>query len=146
LGWAARRKAQRYPQVSRAFATKQTAQARARTPAQGSQTRSESRYNARAPAFGAFNIGGASCVQTKTSSTSTGFEVTSKRRKGYPSETQVKRGDRVVNGNKELLEKLGRNDPCPCGSGLRFQALLHVDRRARRFRPGPFLLGNECLA
>ncbi|PUB76264.1 MAG: hypothetical protein DBP01_18780 [gamma proteobacterium symbiont of Ctena orbiculata] len=22
--------------------------------------------------------------------------------------------------NKELMEKLGRNDPCPCGSGLRF--------------------------
>lgn len=44
------------------------------------------------------------------------FEVTSKRRKGYPSETQVKRGDRVVHGEKELIEKLGRNDPCPCGS------------------------------
>ncbi|WP_425594598.1 SEC-C metal-binding domain-containing protein [Qipengyuania vesicularis] len=24
----------------------------------------------------------------------------------------------------ELLEKLGRNDPCPCGSGKRFQTLL----------------------
>jgi uncharacterized protein YecA (UPF0149 family) len=44
------------------------------------------------------------------------FEVTSKRRKGYPSETQVMKGDRMVHGNKELLEKLGRNDPCPCGS------------------------------
>ena len=48
----------------------------------------------------------------------------SKRRKGYPSETQVKRGDRTVHGHKDLLEKLGRNDPCPCGSGHRFQALL----------------------
>ncbi|MDR0273812.1 MAG: SEC-C domain-containing protein [Burkholderiaceae bacterium] len=86
------------------------------------------------------------CVQTTTSSANTGFEVTSKRRKGYPSETRVKRGHRVVNGDKELLEKLGRNDPCPCGSGLRFQALLHADRRARRFRPGPLLLGNECFA
>ncbi|MDR0481064.1 MAG: SEC-C domain-containing protein [Gallionellaceae bacterium] len=73
--------------------------------------------------------GGVPCVPTKISSANTGFEVTSKRRKGYPSETQVKRGDRTVNGNKELLEKLGRNDPCPCGSGLRFQALLHVERR-----------------
>ncbi|WP_371830748.1 SEC-C metal-binding domain-containing protein [Erythrobacter sp.] len=27
-------------------------------------------------------------------------------------------------GEIELLEKLGRNDPCPCGSGKRFQALL----------------------
>jgi hypothetical protein len=50
-------------------------------------------------------------------STSTAFEVSSKRRKGFPSESQVKRGDRVVRGNKELLEKLGRNDLCPCGSG-----------------------------
>ncbi|MEW4365356.1 SEC-C metal-binding domain-containing protein [Aliikangiella maris] len=48
------------------------------------------------------------------------FEVTSKRRKDYPSETQVKRGDRIVHGDKELIEKLGRNDPCPCGSGRLF--------------------------
>ena len=44
-----------------------------------------------------------------------------KRRKGYPSETQVKRGLRIVDGNKELIEKLGRNDPYVCGSGLRFK-------------------------
>ena len=50
--------------------------------------------------------------------------VTSKRRKGFPSETGVKRGDRVVGGAKELIEKLGRNDPCPCGSARSFQALL----------------------
>ncbi|WP_425411134.1 SEC-C metal-binding domain-containing protein [Hyphococcus sp.] len=24
------------------------------------------------------------------------------------------------------MEKLGRNDPCPCGSGRRFQAMLHA--------------------
>ncbi len=48
------------------------------------------------------------------------FEITSKRRKGFPSETQVKRGDRVVRGHKELFEKLGRNDLCPCGSGRSF--------------------------
>ena len=48
------------------------------------------------------------------------FEITSKRRKGFPSETQVKRGIRVVHGNKELIEKLGRNDLCPCGSGRSF--------------------------
>jgi len=45
----------------------------------------------------------------------------SKRRKGYPSETQVKRGLRIVHGNKELSEKLGRDDLCPCGSGKRFR-------------------------
>ena len=48
------------------------------------------------------------------------FEITSKRRKGFPSETQVKRGVRVVHRNKELSEKLGRNDLCPCGSGHSF--------------------------
>jgi hypothetical protein len=31
----------------------------------------------------------------------------------------------VRGGEKELVEKLGRNDPCPCGSGKRFQELLH---------------------
>jgi hypothetical protein len=30
----------------------------------------------------------------------------------------------VVHGTKELVEKLGRNDPCPCGSARLFQALL----------------------
>ena len=53
------------------------------------------------------------------------FEITSKRRKSYPSETRVKRGERVVHGGVELTEKLGRNDLCPCGSGRRFQPLLH---------------------
>ena len=52
------------------------------------------------------------------------FERTSKRRRGFPSETQVKRGLRFTGNGKELVEKLGRNDLCPCGSGRRFQALL----------------------
>jgi len=34
----------------------------------------------------------------------------------------VKRGPRSVRGgDKELLEKLGDNDLCPCGSGRRFK-------------------------
>ncbi len=45
------------------------------------------------------------------------FERLSKRRRGYPSESKVKRGRRVVHGDKELREKLGRRDLCPCGSG-----------------------------
>src|SRR5437868_10344089 len=49
---------------------------------------------------------------------------------GYPSETRVGRGDRVVHGDKELIEKLGRNDLCPCGSGRRFQGLLPAPRGA----------------
>jgi uncharacterized protein YchJ len=52
------------------------------------------------------------------------FERSSKRRKGYPSETRVKRGLRIVHSDKELFEKLGRQDLCPCGSGLRFQKVL----------------------
>ena len=56
------------------------------------------------------------------------FEITSKRRKGFPSETQVKRGVRVVHGNKELREKLSRNYLCPCGSGRRFQEVLPAHR------------------
>jgi uncharacterized protein YecA (UPF0149 family) len=52
------------------------------------------------------------------------FGPMSKRRKGFPSETHVGRGHRVVHGDKELIEKLGRNDPCPCGSGKRFQEML----------------------
>ena len=61
---------------------------------------------------------------TATTTISRPFEITSKRRKSYPSETRVKRGERMVHGDVELVEKLGRNDLCPCGSGQRFQALL----------------------
>ena len=57
---------------------------------------------------------------TRSFKTAHFFEITSKRRKGFPSETQVKRGTRVVHEDKELQEKLGRNDPCPCGSGHTF--------------------------
>ena len=55
------------------------------------------------------------------------FETMSKRRKGYPSETRVKRGVRIVHGDKELVEKVGRNDLCPCGS----QAVQEVLPRHR---------------
>ena len=56
------------------------------------------------------------------------FEITSKRRRGFPSETQVRKGLRIVHGDKELIEKLGRDDLCPCGSGNRFQELLPAFR------------------
>jgi len=39
------------------------------------------------------------------------YELTSKRRKGFPSETRVGKGRRIVHGDKELEEKLGRMDP-----------------------------------
>jgi hypothetical protein len=49
----------------------------------------------------------------------------------------VKRGLRFVRGGeKELVEKLGRNDPCPCGSGKSFQALLPRLRPVSTVRSG----------
>ncbi|WP_420823043.1 SEC-C metal-binding domain-containing protein [Vitreimonas flagellata] len=33
-----------------------------------------------------------------------------------------------------MIEKLGRNDLCPCGSRRLFQALLHKERSLRRSR------------
>ena len=46
---------------------------------------------------------------------------TSKRRSGFPYETGVKRGHRIVHGDKELREKLGRDDPCVCGAARLFK-------------------------
>jgi hypothetical protein len=65
------------------------------------------------------NIGGLMANRIHDSEDSN-FEITSKRRKGFPSETRVKRGMRIVHGNKELFEKLGRHDLCPCGSDRSF--------------------------
>jgi len=77
--------------------------------------------------------GGVPWLRNLSTSTNSGFEATSKRKQGFPSETRVKRGIRVVNGKKELSEKLGRNDPCPCLSGRRFQELLPRYRVIGRF-------------
>jgi uncharacterized protein YecA (UPF0149 family) len=74
------------------------------------------------------NYGGGLWLRDNESTKSAFHEKTSKRRRGFPSETNVKRGVRVVHGDKELMEKLGRNDPCPCGSGRRFQEVLHAQR------------------
>ena len=48
-----------------------------------------------------------------------------------------------MHGEKELVEKLGRNDPCPCGSARRFQTLLHEGREARWYEPRLLLLENR---
>jgi uncharacterized protein YecA (UPF0149 family) len=73
--------------------------------------------------------GGVPCASIAISKTSPAFSISRKRRKSFPSETHVKRGRRVVHGDVELTEKLGRNDLCPCGSGRSFQSLLHEVRR-----------------
>ncbi len=84
-------------------------------------TNSEAIAIALAPPLGAANDRRPTWHTASIAMTSPAFEVTSKRRRGYPSETNVKRGLRFIHGEEiELVEKLGRNDPCPCGSGLSF--------------------------
>ena len=67
----------------------------------------------------------------------------SKRRKGFPSEKKVKRGVRIVHGNKELIEKLGRNDLCPCGSTKLFKKCCLQEGCFRRRESGQLLLEND---
>ena len=50
---------------------------------------------------------------------------------------------RIVHGGKELHERLGRNDPCPCGSARRFQELLHADGALRWIAARRLLLGSD---
>jgi hypothetical protein len=58
----------------------------------------------------------------------------------------VKRGLRFVRGGeKELVEKLGRRDPCPCGSGNSFQALLPRHRPVSTGRSGTIIGASETL-
>jgi len=38
----------------------------------------------------------------------------------------------VVHGDKELIEKLGRNDPCPCGSTKRYKVCCISKRSFQR--------------
>ncbi|WP_409433248.1 SEC-C metal-binding domain-containing protein [Litorimonas sp. RW-G-Af-16] len=71
-----------------------------------------------------------SCQNIRLSPKHHGFIVTSKRRKGFPSEIAVRRGRRFIKGGEiELTEKLGRNDLCPCQSGRLFQEMLPAIRQ-----------------
>src|SRR5262249_4988612 len=72
--------------------------------------------------------GGVPCPGPPISIRNSAFEPMSKRRRSFPSESRVKRGLRIVGHDKELVEKLGRNDLCPCGSRRRFQEMLPEDR------------------
>jgi hypothetical protein len=98
-------------------------------------------YSSQPQAIHRLQVGGAPC-QSLRISMHIPFERTSKRRKGFPSETQVKRGHRIVGGEKHLVEKLGRNDPCPCGSGRRFQEMLPAGQPVRGFGTRRLLLGR----
>jgi hypothetical protein len=56
------------------------------------------------------------------------FEPMNKRRKSFPSEEPVKRGVRIVHGDKLLDEKLGRNDlwkAASCQSRWSARILVH---------------------
>ena len=91
------------------------------------RTRAIEMVSRRCATFSCISSGGVPCeiesiINTnRTTMKDHFFETMSKRRRGYPSETQVKRGVRIVHGSKLLEEKLGRNDLCPCGSGRRFK-------------------------
>jgi SEC-C motif len=62
---------------------------------------------------------------------------------GSPSESRVKRGDRIVGSGTELIEKLGRDDPCPCGSGHRFPPLLPQHGPLRRHLVGYYVRDRQ---
>jgi hypothetical protein len=63
------------------------------------------------------------------------IEISSKRRRGFPSETQVKRGARVVHGNKELIRKARPQRPLPLRFNKTIQELLYAHKPFRRHNP-----------
>ncbi|MGQ0635445.1 MAG: SEC-C metal-binding domain-containing protein [Planctomycetaceae bacterium] len=93
------------------------------------------------PANASTGKAGAPCCP-KTLNLYPAFEPMSKRRRGFPSETQVKRGVRLVHGDKELAEKLGRNDLCPCQSGKLFRNCCLKSGRFRRRKSSRVLSGK----
>ena len=50
---------------------------------------------------------------------------------------------RIVHGDKVLIEKLGRNDPCPCGSQKSFQKVLHAKRPLSTARSAIIINGSN---
>jgi hypothetical protein len=58
------------------------------------------------------------------------FERASKRRKGFPSETQVKRGQRIVGGDKYLVRNSAAMTPVHAALGVDFKKCC---LRAKRF-------------
>jgi len=75
--------------------------------------------------------------------TTSAFERSSKRRKGFPSEQRVKRGDRTVHGTKDLIREAGPQRPvsvrlrevvsriaaCEAASSMDRTAITTLDRR-----------------
>ena len=63
------------------------------------------------------------------------FERTSKRRKGFPSEQRVRKGDRVVHGNKELIREARAQRLVPVRLCKGISELLPAIRQFRRLCP-----------
>ena len=95
--------------------------------------------------FVARSMKGGGSWTRKTSTTCPFFETMSKRRKGFASEKKVKCGVRIVHGDKELEEKVGRNDLCPCGSGKLFKKCCLESGCFRWRQQGPLLSGNDGM-
>ena len=63
----------------------------------------------------------------QTNVNQTCLRTSSKRRKGFPSETHIRRGLRIVHTDR-TIGKLGRYDPCSFGSERRFRKVFLEDR------------------
>ena len=72
---------------------------------------------------------------TNTTKTTCPFSSMSKRRRGYPSESRVKRGDRVVHGNKELIREAWTQRSMSMRFRSAFQDCCLASGSARRFAP-----------
>lgn len=70
------------------------------------------------------------------------FEVTSKRRRSYPSETQVKTGVRMVHGRCRTSGKARAQRSLPLRLRQTLQAVLPEERQIRRQPSGPLLSGR----
>ena len=57
-------------------------------------------------------------------------ERMSKRRRGYPSEIHVRIGGGETRLGEAFVERLGRKDPWPCGSGNSFKECHLKDPRS----------------
>jgi hypothetical protein len=59
-------------------------------------------------------------------------EIATTRRRARSSETRVKRGDRVIGADTELIEKVGHDDRWSNGSGHQVSVTLPQPQRLRR--------------
>lgn len=69
-------------------------------------------YNSRPRHFLAVRCGGVPWLNSSVARKGA-FTPMSKRRRGFPSETRVKRGYRVVGGSKELIRETWSERPVP---------------------------------